>query len=80
MITRRTADALNAFFGKNFTSRDWGRVVESLKDYHHIANNVHGNITIKGEYQIGKEIIDSLGNLSNEKKLMRALVHRMIHG
>lgn len=62
LITRRTAGLLNELFDKSLSARDWGRVVERLKDWYHISNNVHGSIAANGDYVIGNEIIDNLGS------------------
>jgi len=63
-ITVGTAEALNALFGVSKTAREWGRVVESLKDDLELPNNFHGWISATGEYcaKGGKEVLGYLGD------------------
>jgi len=45
-IGQGTANALNEHFGKNLSSRDWGRAVETLKRDNGLPNNLHGAIKV----------------------------------
>ena len=56
-ISKAIADALNTTFGKDFAPRDWGRLLEKLKEANSLSNRFHGTIVGSGDY------LDSAGNV-----------------
>ena len=63
IIESGTARALNTAFGKNLTSRDWGRALEALKGDKGLSPNFHGNIQSDGNYV--NDLGQSQGNISD---------------
>jgi hypothetical protein len=63
-IKEDTAKALNEFFNKNLSPREWGRVVERLKKSNGLPNDLHGVITSIGNYLDDKvgQVIDNIGD------------------
>jgi len=60
-ISKQAAKALNQFFGKNLTTREWGRALEAMKDDEGLGNNFHGQIKDNGDvFENGKFV----GNLA----------------
>lgn len=47
---RQAGKILNDAFGKNLSTRDWGRALEALKRDNNLPPNHHGNIDANGNY------------------------------
>jgi filamentous hemagglutinin len=61
-ISNRAAKALNKYFNKNLTSREWGRALEAMKEDEGLGNNLHGQIKRNGDvFDSGKLV----GNLAH---------------
>ncbi len=56
-FNKKTADLLNKYFGESFSSREWGRALESLKSDNILRNDFHGRILDNGDY------VDDAGNV-----------------
>ena len=65
-IRKETARRLNERFGKNYHPREWGRHLESLKEFHGLPPKHHGKIFDNGDYvdQSGK-LIGNIGNYTH---------------
>ena len=62
-LNNRVADSLNEHFGENYTKRDWGRALESLKKDSGLRNDHHGRILDNGDYI--NDAGDIIGNIGD---------------
>jgi len=62
-ISPSTARILNEYFGTSLTSREWGRLIEALKEANGYDPRYHGNIWSEGDYSTTENaLIDNIGS------------------
>ena len=62
-FSQSAANRLNQHFGTKLSRREWGRLLEELKDDNGLRNDFHGKLFSDGSY--GNGIDDIIGNIGD---------------
>lgn len=61
-LNNNAAKHFNEEFGTNLNRREWGRIIESLKNERGLSPNDHGKIMSNGDYYLHGKYINNIGN------------------